>query len=136
MTGAYSIQQTTTTTTTISTTLTGDACYTKPQVPGGYTVSAEDPRQTILRYDDYRSTDPYHCCSTCYIQLQGGDCVAWAYVPGVSCTVIFAPFIYRAPGRCPGSGFTNGTIAYNEAKYPNALGGYGPCAGTVTLKQG
>lgn len=74
--------------------------------------------------------DPYTCCVDCLIQILGG-CVAWANVPGVSCTLLEGPTIYKGT-RCP-NGPLNGAIFQNLAKYPDGLGGSGPCAGTVSV---
>ena len=55
--------------------------------------------------------------------------MAWAAVPGVSCILIESPTIYKGV-RCP-NGPLNGAVDVNLAKYPDGLGGPGPCAGTV-----
>ncbi|KAL8708958.1 MAG: hypothetical protein Q9225_007529 [Loekoesia sp. 1 TL-2023] len=122
---------TTTTTNTVTRTLSDDVCGTKTTIPGGYTVTAADPIESIVHFD--YDANAYTCCVDCLIQLKG-DCVAWSVVPGKSCTLIESPFIYRGP-RCA-NGPLNGTIGVNLAKYPDALAGLGPCAGTVNTVQG
>ncbi|KAI4231529.1 MAG: hypothetical protein LQ349_005553 [Xanthoria aureola] len=119
---------------TVSYTGSGDVCWTRTTVPGGYTVTAGDPRETIVRHVGDYTANAYNCCIECQIQLKG-DCVAWAVVPGVSCTLIESSFIYREE-RCKANGLLNGTIGVNLVKYPDALAGFGPCAGTVTTRQG
>ncbi|KAI4094710.1 MAG: hypothetical protein LQ339_007434 [Xanthoria mediterranea] len=125
---------TTTTTETRSYTGSGDVCWTRTTVPGGYTVTAGDPRETIVRHVGDYTANAFNCCVECQIQLKG-DCVAWAVVPGLSCTLIESSFIYGQE-RCKANGLLNGTIGVNLVKYPDALAGFGPCAGTVTTRQG
>ncbi|KAL8768897.1 MAG: hypothetical protein Q9209_004951 [Squamulea sp. 1 TL-2023] len=121
---------------TVSGTLTNDACATKTTIPGGYTLSAPDPRGTVVSAAlSGPGTNAFNCCSECYIQLKSGDCVAWAVVPGKTCIVIRSDFVYRQP-RCSVNGRLNGTVITNLAKYPDALAGSGPCAATLNTVQG
>ncbi len=83
---------------------------------------------TARNYD----ANPYICCEDCIIQAFGG-CGAWAAVPGVSCVLIEGPTVYRG-ARCP-DGPLNRAIDVSLAKNPDALGGPGPCAGTVKVVQ-
>ncbi|KAL8817425.1 MAG: hypothetical protein Q9223_003741 [Gallowayella weberi] len=125
---------TTTKTETYSYTGSGDVCWTQTTIPGGYTLTAGDPRETIVSHLGDYTTNAHDCCVECQIQIKG-DCIAWAVVPGVSCTLIESSFIYRG-SRCQANGYLNGTIGVNLVKYPDALAGFGPCAGTVTTRQG
>ena len=122
--------QTTTITNTVTATL-NDICGTESTIPGGHTVTAAQPIETIVHFD--YDANAYSCCLDCLIQLKGGDCAAWAVVPGVSCTILGSPAVYRGP-RCA-DGLLNGTIGVNLAKYPDALAALGPCAGTVKTVQ-
>lgn len=121
---------TTTTTYTATRTLTDDACGTRTTYAGGYTLATGDPSESIVKNT---IPDAFDCCVECQIQLKG-DCVAWAVIPGVGCTLIESPSQYRSP-RCL-NGPLNGTVGVNLVKYPDALAGVGPCAGTLTVSQG
>ena len=59
--------------------------------------------------------------------------MGWTAVPGVSCVLIEGPTVYKG-ARCP-NGPLDGAIDVNLVKYPDALGGPGPCAGVVKVVQ-
>ncbi|KAL9582069.1 MAG: hypothetical protein Q9203_005650 [Teloschistes exilis] len=126
----YSATRTTTTTYIATRTLTSDAWGTRTTYAGGYTLATGDPRESIVKNT---IPDAFNCCVECQVQLKG-DCVAWVVIPGVGCTLIESPSQYRSP-RCL-NGLLNGTVGVNLAKYPDALAGVGPCAGTLTVSQG
>ncbi|KAI4192483.1 MAG: hypothetical protein LQ350_008636 [Teloschistes chrysophthalmus] len=121
---------TTTVTNTVTTTLSDGPCGGTKTIPGGHTVTAAGPVESVVHYD--YDADAYTCCIDCLIQIKG-DCGAWDVVPGVSCTQIKTPSIYLG-ARCA-DGPLNGTIGVNLTKYPDALAALGPCAGTINTVQ-
>ena len=117
--------QTQTTVTTSLSTLTG-ICASST-IPGAYSAQTQYAQKIIN--NQVSLSNAYACCNTCQNYIYG-FCLAYWNVPGNSCNLLV---VDRVPNQYCSRNRDTAIVGVNATRYPNQLGGPGPCADEVIV---
>ncbi|MCJ1425482.1 hypothetical protein MMC29_003381 [Sticta canariensis] len=108
-------------------TLTG-SCATNTPYVGAYSAEPVINNRQRLNTDFIGLSNAYDCCKTCQTNA---NCVAYFNVPGVSCNTLTVD-----PGNSDAcqAFFSLSRVFVSPARYPNNLGGKGPCGSSADIQ--
>lgn len=124
---SYADPQTQTTIITSRATLTG-SCATNTPYVGAYSAEPVIPNHQRLNTEFIGLANAYDCCNTCQANT---SCVAYFNVPGVSCNTLT---VNPTNSDSCQAFFSLSRVFVSPARYPNNLGGKGPCGSSGDIQ--